>query len=245
MRKIAKLRDRSWELEVWRGLADYANASLAGNRKALRAAEQLLRNCAPDLVPGNINELIGESKAGQTPEQHFQEEAIRYQPIIKGLLRWLVYPNEKTLVDIAPTLEPTNFADFGDDRLLLPPSEALLTPVGFLNTELHDRRLQEPPDSDFDAYPFYFKSVVNFHSFAGPICYFIVNELDEFGERAPVRICEREGCGKFTVPERTGRKRFCSSQCRALSYQGSRSDWNEYMRKYRKSVKSLRKRGKK
>ena len=78
-------------------------------------------------------------------------------------------------------------------------------------------------------------------SIMSPICRFLVDQIWQFQEghltlreTIPVQICEREGCGNFTLAERVGRKRFCSNQCRALAYQGSREDWNEYMRNYRK-----------
>lgn len=240
MRKLAKLRDKSRELEAWRGMTDFANADLLGNQKALEAVDKLVRACTPGFPSwddtDSIAGLIGKPADGRTLD-HFEQKAVEAQPILRLLLRWLARPQEKTLIPV----------DNGVGR-----PEMKVHPVDILNSELSNTSLQEPTsDTDFGetpgsgSYPFYFERVVKFHSLLGPICDFIVRELDESGEQAPVRICEREGCGKFTVPERTGRKKFCSDQCRALSYQGSRTDWNKYMRDYRKTVKSKRKRGKK
>ena len=241
MRKLAKLRGKNWELEVWRGIADFANADLAGNQEALRAVDRLVRKCTPGFPSwddtDSIADLIGKPANGQTLDQRFEQKAVEAQPILRLLLRWLARPQEKTLIPI--------------DNVIGRPV-MMVHPVDILNGELSSTYLQKPSsDTDFGetpgngSYPFYFERVVKFHSLLGPICNFIVKEADDSIEQAPVRICEREGCGKFTVPERTGRKKFCSDQCRALSYQGSRTDWNKYMRDYRKTVKSKRKRGKK
>jgi hypothetical protein len=93
-----------------------------------------------------------------------------------------------------------------------------------------------------EGYPiFLWPNVEHCRSILSPICQFILDRIWEFQEGGtelkeaiPIEVCEREGCGNFTLPERRGRRRFCSDKCRALAFQRSRGDWNEYMRKYRK-----------
>ena len=48
----------------------------------------------------------------------------------------------------------------------------------------------------------------------GPICKFILEYVDDPREKdLPIQICKRPGCGKFILPDRVGRKEFCSSLC--------------------------------
>jgi hypothetical protein len=222
MKQITKLRSTGADPRLtWQGIVDYANADLSESAKEIAAVENLVHRC---LGAGSL------SARGET----FKKQAIHYQPHVRKLLYWLCRPTEKTLI---PIEEPSG----------RPP--LMVHPVEFLNGELHGssgrlNAVESNFDEDSsDCFPFYFQREVEYSTVIAPICKFIVDQLDESGEMAPVRICEREGCGKFTLPERQGRKRFCSDQCRALAYQGSRDDWNEYMRTYRK-IQSQRKRRK-
>ena len=71
-----------------------------------------------------------------------------------------------------------------------------------------------------------------------PICDFILLEHegyhDEQFQRArrgkpnvlvPIRICEREACGKFIMPERVDRRKYCSDICRASKDREGRPDF--------------------
>jgi len=217
----------TYDLRTWQQIADYANADLTDNAKALKAAEHLIRGLDERM---SFVDLVGKPVKGESLEQRFSRQAVWHQPTVRGLLNWLCQPTPDKVI---PTWEGVD----------IPPM--MISPVDALYAELSDERLTQQFDPQFDEdsedyYPFYFVREVGFHSILGPLCKFIVDELEDSGEIAPVRLCERVGCGKFMVSERRGRKRFCSDQCRALSFQRSREDWTEYMRRYRK-LKAQRK----
>jgi hypothetical protein len=242
MNKVATLRDDERKRRIWQGLVDYANADdLASNARTVKSVETLVRLCLP--YPRDEESLIefeeiGSQRklTGEPIEEIFKQKALRYQSDVRKLLFWLCKPNVETKIIL-------------ENRPGCPP--LFVSPVEYLNGEVHQVhwRLEEV-DTNFDEdsrdlFPFYFERTVEHPTIIGPICSFLVEQLEpRFGNesgQAPIRICEREGCGRFTLPERKGRKRFCSDQCRAMAYQGSREDWNEYMRRYRK-LKAQRKR---
>jgi hypothetical protein len=82
-------------------------------------------------------------------------------------------------------------------------------------------------------------------SVVSPVCKFILEQIErhDIGGEAlrdviPIGLCERSGCGRFFVIERTGR-RFCSSKCRAGAYQEklTKEQRAARMRKYRATLK--------
>ena len=90
----------------------------------------------------------------------------------------------------------------------------------------------------------FFRTELECDSLVSPICRYLMERIlgqsrdDSSGHEAiPIAMCQREECGNFMISERQGRKRFCSDRCRALAFQHSRDDWNEYMKKYRKTIK--------
>lgn len=79
------------------------------------------------------------------------------------------------------------------------------------------------------------------------VCRFILDQVDRhdvYGESLedafPIAICDRPGCGRFFVVQRSGRAKFCSSNCRARVAKKNRplEDKAEYMRKYRAARKA-------
>jgi hypothetical protein len=86
------------------------------------------------------------------------------------------------------------------------------------NIDLSENPLDKPGRGDFDEEKerpvLYFVKEVKHASIAGPICKFIFDYVDDQRKKdLPIRICKRPGCGKFILPERVGRKEFCSSLC--------------------------------
>jgi hypothetical protein len=86
-------------------------------------------------------------------------------------------------------------------------------------------------------------------SVVAPVCKFILDQIerhDMFGEElskvVPIRLCERSGCGRFFITERSNRARFCSSTCRAGAHRDklSRGEKAAQMRKYRETLKEMR-----
>ena len=102
------------------------------------------------------------------------------------------------------------------------------------------------PNDEFDenghgGYPlFYWKRILGYGSVISPVAKFIVDQLELYhadGSRladvVPIIICNRAGCGRFSVSRRRTR-RFCSDSCRALHRQKTKREaWAAYMRKYR------------
>jgi hypothetical protein len=91
-----------------------------------------------------------------------------------------------------------------------------------------------------DYLPVYYSKRVTYATIASPLCKFISDQIERYHvgelsliEAIPIRACKRKGCEKFILPQRTGRKDYCSDKCRARDYQHNRTDWNEYMRRYR------------
>ncbi len=148
--------------------------------------------------------------------------APRYHTDLRRVLTWLSAPEKNS--DLASSSGKFLW-DFGAE----------------LKWNLRDSN-HEFDQTGESGYPiFLWPNVERCRSILSPICQFILDRIWEFQEgdtelrdAIPIQICEREQCGNFTMPKRQGRKRFCSDQCRALAFQGSRTDWNDYMRKYRK-----------
>jgi hypothetical protein len=109
----------------------------------------------------------------------------------------------------------------------------------------------------------YYTKAVQYQSVMSPICKFIFDRIERYHEwldripgkkikryRAnedeiarekaiPIRLCEKPGCGKFMLPQRTGRKRFCSQQCCGDSQPGRIGEENkDYMWVYRLEKRS-------
>jgi hypothetical protein len=161
----------------------------------------------------------------------------KYQPDLKRLLTWLCAPQQHK--DLS--------------------SEA----ITFLGNQARgvDTR-PDFSDANFDENtrghcPFYYWKTVQYQSLMSPICQFIFDRIERYqdwldriprypdeklkdddeNERekaVPIRMCERPGCGKFLVPQRVGRKRFCSKTCLVLANPGRTVGENrDYMWLYR------------
>jgi hypothetical protein len=88
-------------------------------------------------------------------------------------------------------------------------------------------------------------------SVIAPVCKFILEQIErhDIGGEAlsnviPIGLCARSGCDRVFVIKRVGRGRFCSSKCRASSYQGklTKEQRAARMRKYRATRKEQERR---
>jgi hypothetical protein len=101
--------------------------------------------------------------------------------------------------------------------------------------------------SDEGKSPFlYFVKLVKFASIVGPVCKFLFEYADDRPKVLPIRVCKRPGCNKLIVPERIGRKEYCSPKCCSSDHKPAPDENKDYMWLYRlnkiKSDGTLRKR---
>jgi hypothetical protein len=169
----------------------------------------------------------------------FNSLCLKYQPQLKKFLTWLCAPQQHR--DLRS--EAINFLGKHARGVDVIP-------------DFSDANLKRGKD----YCPVYYYKEVHCQSLMGPICKFIFDRIERYhdwldqspqysrkkfketedeeeSERenaVPIRMCERPGCGKFLVPQRVGRKRFCSKTCLVLDQPGRTGDENrDYMRLYR------------
>ena len=195
--------------KIWRGLADYANATnLESSPRALDNLALTLSECMPWMartafdedVPAmialrtNREALFGQVKGKQvwlyfkSEEQlanQFRQQAIEYQPQVRQLVTWLSDRNRNAHDRpnaFAFLREHTRHIEFArGDPAFAPEEEQFryFTPGG----ELKD---------DFPHRTFSYKDL------ADVICDFIQKE-HEPGSDVPIRICRRPGCGNLVT----------------------------------------------
>ena len=106
----------------------------------------------------------------------------------------------------------------------------------------------------------YYYKTVQYQSVMSPICKFIFDRIERYHdwldripvkkvkrhrdnedeiarEKAiPIRICERPGCGRFLIPQRIGRKKFCSKKCLVAQPGRTGKENKDYMWLYRRET---------
>ena len=225
-------KERGWR--IWEALVRYANSGEPGElEQAFNESAELipLIPIAPRIVDvDEVREYAGSTK-DEAIKAALRYWAEQYHSVFRSALTWLCRPDKH------PELAD-NAAQF-----LWRHSEGMRWGLKYANHKFDETGNEGDPI-------FLWPMLEHCRSIMSPICRFLIDRIWEFQEgrlalqeAIPLQICERDGCGNFTLAERQGRKRFCSDRCRALAYQGSRDDWNAYMRKYRKLRK--RQKGKK
>jgi hypothetical protein len=115
-------------------------------------------------------------------------------------------------------------------------------------------------DSSADYNPVYYHKTVQYQSVMSPICKFIFDRIERYHdwldripgkkvkrhrdnedeiarEKAiPIRICDRPGCGRFLIPQRIGRKKFCSKKCLVAQPGRTGKENKDYMWLYRRET---------
>jgi hypothetical protein len=219
---------------IWRGLADFANANLETDADALRGFADCFEDCIPWLArkrEWEENEGTTQTfKMGQRQIQDmngFLSEAAKYQTDIRQLLAWLCNPK--------PSPEDTAHA-----------VQFLRTHISHIQRNIFDDPHLEQSQLKMEPWNLKSKScrmwwahrTSTYQCMIDPICDFILREHERFHddelERArkdksslmvPIRICARQGCGKFIMPERRDRKIYCSDLCRASKDREERPDF--------------------
>jgi len=222
---------------IWMGLVRYLNADLTADAKAYAAFLEMLYELtpAPELTEFRLSEF------GKTDDFFYLSElsgarkrdlislALHYQKPLREVLIWLCTP--KTHPEIR--LNTLRFLE--------------------VNARGEDWHIDydEDPIADLDDFgedgPFlYFVKEVKFASVMSPVCKFILEYADDPPKPLPIRICKRSGCSKVVLPQRMGRKAYCSPRCCALDHKPTAKENKDYMWLYRlnkiKSDGTLRKR---
>ncbi len=230
--------ERGWERRVWVGLVRYLNADLSSDAKAYAAFLKLLYELtpAPELTEFSLTEFgrgddfFHLSELSGARKDDLISLAAHCQKPLKELLLWLCRPKSR------PELR---------NRVLR-----------FLEGNAHGEDwhidYDEDPIADLGGFdeekgPFlYFVKEVKFASVMSPICKFIFEYADDPPKPLPIRICKRSGCNKLLLPERIGRKEYCSPRCCGLDHRPTAKENKDYMWLYRlnkiKSDGTLRKR---
>jgi hypothetical protein len=95
-------------------------------------------------------------------------------------------------------------------------------------------------DEDNGRGTVYFPKYTEYASIMVPICKFVLEYIDcDHGKGLPIRVCKRPGCGKFFMPQRTGRKVYCFDKCRSLDHQNDKSKEEKADDAYVRRLKQL------
>lgn len=195
------------ETRIWNRIIDYVNADLSADTEVYVNLLKVIRELTPGSTEfGGSQEFSGikfyiSDLANSSLKKDFRSLAVHYQQPLRNLLLWLCRP--KSHVELREdALRLLEFGAHGESWSI----------------DLSENPLDKPGWGDFDEEKerpvLYFVKEVKYASIAGPICKFIFDYVDDQRKKdLPVRICKRSGCGKFILPERIGRKEFCSSLC--------------------------------
>jgi hypothetical protein len=213
---------------IWSGLVEFVNADLEQGQSAIRLfAKTVLEAMPPAARQVVIGEwrteldclLFPDSDLAELPPElasqvqkhrhEFIRKAKEYQPQLRILLSYLYYQPKYDQNDPA-------VADACD---FLWKHE---THVSF--AKIPDQQADSLPDADMSRarfqriakrkrlYPL--RNVARYEDMVDPICKFIADQLEAYydgqtKQLVPIVICGREGCGKFLMPKRVGRKMYC------------------------------------
>lgn len=235
---------------IWRGLVVYANANLQSDSGTLAVLADTILECMPWSTKTATFEYVAElarsyktEPTGRTADW-FREKAIGYQPEIRRLLSWLCDPKQgKDCRPAAFDFLTTHMEHIGFTR----------ADPAFDPTRPESTRYWKSDGEPKDDFP---HRTLRYEDLADPICDFILNEHERYHDEeyerarkskftgiAPIRFCDRPACDNLFMPERLGRKKYCSDVCRASRDQEERPDFKRcYQCLYR--LEGLKKSGK-
>jgi hypothetical protein len=209
-------------MRIWDELVRYANADFSRRTKQdIENLRKLLVDCMWSVDwESDFNLFDQDVDSADT----LADLAELYQPGIRMALYWLATHNNQTA------------------------NEA----VRFLDYHARQAQRERWPNSSFDetsrhGYPILmFDGVVAYGTMIAPVCRFILDCADKHDDNAeqpvtdliPIGICAREGCGKFIVIRRVGRKKFCLD-CKSHPSRMITRQRGEYMRHYRQRLEEL------
>jgi hypothetical protein len=226
--KLHAINER--ERRIWNSIATYANTDTNAGSNS-NAISGLVSICSDWTVQDGDRLAAFEEvrryavKQGKSLEESARFWAAKYQREFRDLLAWLIAP-EKNPALKSDAIRLLNFHGHGV-------TWELQEPVADTNFE----------DKSPDYHPVFFIRQIQYASILSPICAFILDRIERFdngevrtkGDAIPLETCQREECRKFFLPERKGRKRFCSNLCAVLFNQKNRSpeEWRHYVWLYR------------
>lgn len=192
----------------------------------LAAAKQLRRTVA-DYLPWAVRAaplgLLGVFMS----DENFLKQAVEYQPSVDALLRWLCSAPKSS------ERESLRMQAFG----FLREHTEHIGGVHLVEVEYSEPKLDDP-EAPAESMKYWsrdgkvkdesplgvYKVCRDYRDLADPICEFVSNEHQKFrdgGYKKPIPIFVCPSCNKLVMPERVGKKQFCSScsdQARAERY---------------------------
>jgi hypothetical protein len=236
--EVLRPRGGGRERRIWMGIIQYANADLSTEARAYASLFKVLYELtpSPELTEfkltefGEDDDFLYLSELSGTRKRDLISLAVYYQKSLKSLLLWLCWPKSH------PELR------FGSLRFLEVNAHGEDWHIDYNEDPVSDGgELDDEGKSPF----LYFVKETKFVSVMGPICKFILEFVDDPPRPLPIRTCKRAGCDKLILPERMGRKEYCSPKCCALDHRPTSKENKDYMWLYRlsgiKSVGTLRK----
>jgi hypothetical protein len=222
---------------IWVEIVRYLNADLSVDAEAYAAFLKVLYELttAPELTEfrlvefGNEDDFLYLSELSGARKNDLISLAVHYQHTLNELLLWLCRPkSHPALRNRALRFLEVNA--HGEDWHIDYDEDPIAGLRGF-----------EEENGPF----LYFVKEVKFASVMSPICKFLMEYADDPPKPLPIRICKRSGCKKLMLPERIGRKEYCSPRCCALDHRPTPKENKDYMWLYRlnkiKSDGTLRK----
>lgn len=213
------------ERRVWMGIVRYVNADLLTDAKAYASLLKFLYELTPtpELTEfklaefGKDDDFFYLSELSGTRKSDLISLAVHYQKALKDLLLWLCRPKAHPELRIG-ALKFLEDSTHGEDW----------------HIDYNEDPVRGLGDFDQDKGPFlYFVKEVRFASIMSPVCKFIFEFVDDPPKPLPIRICKRAGCDRLMLPERMGRKEYCSPKCCALDHRPTAQENNDYMWVYR------------
>jgi hypothetical protein len=217
------------EQRVWEGLVHYVNADLNVDATGYVSLWTVVRELTPAAEMTRfglcefgtdddvfvLSELLSVRKRDLVALAHY------YQKDLRNLLLWLRMPKSNSELRV-PALKFLERHAHGE----------------IWGIDYSDDPVKEI--SDFDEQrenPFlYFVTEVKYASVMAPICKFIFSRIEDiqaqsraFCDAIPIVICKRPECGKFALPERAGRKQYCSTKCLQIVHKPSREENKHYI----------------
>jgi hypothetical protein len=236
MALLAKLQDNDKEprSRIWQWLVDYANAENTHKdfRYLVRAGFQSMG------IVGGVPKILREAKDVKAGASISELEE-RYRQPIRAVLEWIARRKPITEWNRVKDFirQDTDAAQFLVDSAQSTKIEIIIgaefSPVGEITIEQN-------------------RAVTKSDSIVAGICQFILRQIDRhdlddepLSEIFPFAMCERQGCGRFHIVQRSGRSRFCSDACRARvnALKRTKEENAERMRMYRAGLKERERRG--
>ncbi len=225
------------ERRVWLDIVRYANADLSVDARAYGSFLRVLYDLtpAPDLTEfrlaefGQAGDFFYLAELGGARKSELIALAVHHQTSLRKLLLWLCRPKSHPELRLG-ALRFLEVNARGEDWHI----DYLEDPVGD-SSELREGRC-----------PFlYFIKRGKFASIMSPICKFVFEFANDPPKLLPIRVCKRPGCDRFIVPERIGRKEYCSPKCCSRDHRPAAEENKDYIWLYRlckiKSDGTLRK----